>query len=100
MVKTVTLGIDISSQPEGTAACAITWEPGRAVATTPGLACDDEKLTELIADADAVDIDAPFGWPADFTAAVAAWTVTLPLNPPAGDIRACHSPKPADLSVP
>ena len=86
MVKTVTLGIDISSQPEGTAACAITWEPGRAVATTPCLACDDEKLTELIADADAVDIDAPFGWPADFTAAVAAWTITLPLNPPPGDI--------------
>jgi hypothetical protein len=76
MVKTVTLGIDISSQPEGTAACAITWESGRAVAATPCLACDDDKLAALIAGADAVGIDAPFGWPADFTAAVAAWTIT------------------------
>lgn len=76
MVKAVTLGIDISSQPDGTAACAITWESGRAVAATPRLACNDEKLTELIADADAVGIDAPFGWPSDFTAAVASWTIT------------------------
>ena len=76
MVKTVTLGIDISSQPAGTAACAITWESGRAVAANPCLACDDEKLAQLIADANAVGIDAPFGWPSDFTAAVAEWTIT------------------------
>lgn len=76
MVKTVTLGIDISSQPAGTAACALTWESGRAVAGDPYLACDDDKLAELIAGADAVGIDAPFGWPSDFTAAVAEWTIT------------------------
>jgi predicted nuclease with RNAse H fold len=72
-MKAVTLGIDMSSQPAGTAACAITWEDGRAVAATPCLSCDDDRLTKLIADSDAVGIDAPFGWPADFTAAVAAW---------------------------
>jgi hypothetical protein len=72
-MKVVTLGIDMSSQPAGTAACAITWEAGRAVAATPCLSCDDGRLTELIADSGAVGIDAPFGWPADFTAAVAVW---------------------------
>jgi predicted nuclease with RNAse H fold len=71
----VTLGIDISSQPKGTAACAISWGSGRAIAANPQLSCNDETLTELIADADAVGIDAPFGWPSDFTAAVAEWTI-------------------------
>src|SRR5688572_10755045 len=75
-MKVVTLGIDMSSQPAGTAACKIIWEAGRAVAMKPCLGCDDAKLTELIADSDAVGIDAPFGWPADFTAAVAAWNHT------------------------
>ncbi|HEY0793932.1 MAG TPA: DUF429 domain-containing protein [Chthoniobacterales bacterium] len=67
-------GIDISSQPKKTAACALTWEADRAVAAMPCLGCEDHKLTALIADSDAVGIDAPFGWPLDFTAAMAAWT--------------------------
>ena len=76
-MKSVTLGIDISSQPEGTAACTITWESGRAIAQPPCLACDDDQLALLIAEADAVGIDAPFGWPTEFTAAVASWTIPV-----------------------
>lgn len=72
----VTLGIDMSSQPKGTAACAVTWEADRAVAVTPCLGCDDEMLSEMIAKSDAVGIDAPFGWPAEFAMAVGAWTFT------------------------
>lgn len=68
MSEVITLGIDISSQPKGTAGCAITWESDRAVAADPYLGCDDAKLDELFAGADAVGIDAPFGWPAEFTA--------------------------------
>lgn len=72
-MKLVTLGIDISSQPKKTAACAITWEPDEAVAALPCLGCDDDKLSALIADSVVVGIDAPFGWPSEFTAAMASW---------------------------
>jgi predicted nuclease with RNAse H fold len=75
VVKTVTLGIDISSQPTGTAACAMTWEAGRAIVTKLCLGCDDDVLTELITDADAVGIDAPFGWPSQFATAVKEWRI-------------------------
>jgi predicted nuclease with RNAse H fold len=74
MNTVITLGIDMSSQPKGTAACTITWEANRAVAVAPRLACDDETLDEMIAESDAVGIDAPFGWPAEFSVAVGAWS--------------------------
>lgn len=69
----VTLGIDLSSQPERTAACLIEWGHDRAVARAPVQPCDDEQLSALITNATVVGIDAPFGWPADFVAAVADW---------------------------
>lgn len=72
----ITLGIDLSSMREGTAACMITWHKNSAVAASAASGCCDEKLYELIAEADAVGIDAPFGWPKDFVAAVADWTST------------------------
>ena len=71
-----TLGIDLSSMPRGTAACAIRWEKQRAVAGPPHLGCDDRRLDALIAAADVVGIDAPLGWPEPFVAAVGAWTAT------------------------
>lgn len=70
----ITLGIDLSSMPKGTAACLTKWESGRAVAEEPALQCTDEVLDVLIGRADVVGIDAPFGWPTDFVAAVAGWT--------------------------
>jgi hypothetical protein len=76
MNAVITLGIDMSSQPMGTAACAVTWEADRAIALTPWVGCDDEMLIELIAKSHAVGIDAPFGWPAEFVAAVGAWNFT------------------------
>ncbi len=73
MNAVITLGIDMSSQKKGTASCTVSWETDRAIAAPPCLGCDDELLSEKIAKAHAVGIDAPFGWPADFTAAVGAW---------------------------
>ena len=73
MNAVITLGIDMSSQPKGIAACALTWEADRAVAATPCLGCDDGMLSEMIAKSHAVGIDAPFGWPAEFAVAVGAW---------------------------
>lgn len=66
----------MSSQPKGTAVCAVTWEVDRAVTVTPCLGCDDEMLSEMIAKSDAVGIDAPFGWPAEFAVAVGPWSFT------------------------
>jgi Protein of unknown function (DUF429) len=74
MNAVITLGIDMASQPKGTAACAVIWEADRAVAVTPCLGCDDGILSEMIAKSQAVGIDAPFGWPAEFAVAVGAWS--------------------------
>ena len=72
----LTLGIDLASMPKDTAACLVRWECGRAVAEAPQLGCTDADLDALIREADAIGIDAPFGWPDAFRAAVDAWTAT------------------------
>lgn len=71
-----TLGIDISSKHKGTAACEITWHADRAIAIAPCVGCKDDQLDQMIATADVIGIDAPFGWPEEFAAAVADWTHT------------------------
>jgi predicted nuclease with RNAse H fold len=60
--------------PEGTAICQIVWTPNRARVVPPRIGCDDALLDHLIKSADAVGIDAPFGWPQRFVEAVASWT--------------------------
>jgi predicted nuclease with RNAse H fold len=72
----ITLGIDLSSMPEGTAACRIRWMKNRAVAEPAILRCDDDELDRLIDRSDIVGIDAPFGWPEAFVEAVAGWKRT------------------------
>ena len=70
----ITLGIDLSSSREGTAACVIEWGKSRVIVREPQLRCDDDRLDHLIDDADVVGIDAPFGWPKAFVDAVAGWS--------------------------
>jgi hypothetical protein len=70
----------MSSQKRGTAACAVSWETDRAIARPLCLGCDDEMLGEKIAKAHAVGIDAPFGWPVEFAAAVCEWNFTYWTN--------------------
>lgn len=74
VVKRVPLGIDMASQPKGTAARVVSWNRDSAVAETPCLACDDEMLTELITGAGAVGIDGPFGRPVEFVGAMKPWS--------------------------
>jgi predicted nuclease with RNAse H fold len=69
----ITLGIDLSSSREGTAAAVIEWNKSHMVVHVPALRCDDDQLDELIDRADVVGIDAPFGWPKAFVEAVAGW---------------------------
>jgi predicted nuclease with RNAse H fold len=67
----ITLGIDLASRAERTAACAIDWSDGRARVVDLACSQDDEALLGRMAGADKVGIDAPFGWPHDFVDAVA-----------------------------
>lgn len=75
----ITLGIDLSSAKEGTAACVIEWKKTRAVAGRAEMGCDDSTLNDLIKRTGAeavIGIDAPFGWPQAFVEAVAGWRGT------------------------
>ncbi len=82
----ITLGIDLAAEPARTGVCRVRWSGGaaevieargdtpatRPAADAPPL--DNDELLRLIAGSDATGIDAPFGWPVRFTAALAAWS--------------------------
>jgi predicted nuclease with RNAse H fold len=75
----ITLGIDLAAESANTGACQIRWEGGRATVEwarvgTARDPLDNPALGQLIGDADAVGIDAPFGWPRRFVAAVGEWS--------------------------
>ena len=73
----ITLCIDLSSQPDDTAACMIDWHnDGHAIARVATLHCDDAILDTLVRGAEAIGIDAPFGWPEAFVEAVGQWNAT------------------------
>jgi hypothetical protein len=91
---TTTLGIDLASQPQNTALCAIAWAPDHAeiVALLKGVdnggtPLNDELLIAAmcglwggVAAPSKVAIDAPIGWPVDFVQAVsgsAPWPVGI-----------------------
>ncbi len=73
----LTLGIDLASQNENTAACLVDWSGG--VVTLRELldrGSDDDLVARMRAVRDAggcIGIDAPFGWPEPFLAAMTAW---------------------------
>lgn len=73
---TVTVGIDLASQPKDTAACAIEWSAGlgRVVTPSEGPWTDEALLALTRADAvTKVGIDAPFGWPLGFIDAISSF---------------------------
>ena len=87
-MSTLTIGIDLASQPEKTAVCILRWSLGRprVVALCRGRAVDGTLLHTKWLSTTAygirgdyggpitkVGIDAPFGWPEPFLEAVAAY---------------------------
>jgi hypothetical protein len=69
-----TLGIDLSSQPQNTAACMIDWNDyGGAQIRPPFTSCDDAGLDGLIKESHVIGIDSPLGWPRGFVEAVNQW---------------------------
>lgn len=77
----LSLGVDLASRPRGTAACSLRWEGGRAHVAFLGRNLDDDALLDLADGADAVAIDAPFGWPAPFVDFVTAHHAGRPISP-------------------
>jgi hypothetical protein len=77
-----TLGIDLASQPKNTALCEIEWSADGAAVTALQLGeLDDAALRTAIRAGHAkVGIDAPFGWPAPFVAALVAHERFEPWN--------------------
>ena len=68
----ITLGVDLSSQPEQTATCVIRWNR-EVVIDEPTVGVTDRELAIAIPQADKVGIDVPLGWPEAFVNAVAAY---------------------------
>ena len=72
----ITLGIDLASRPEKTAACRLNWQKNEATVELLDLDITDEillKLARTVRKAGGkVGIDAPFGWPEAFVRAVTA----------------------------
>ena len=73
----VTLGVDLASQPERTGTCLIRWDLRSARVETLSLGATDAELHELFGRADKIGIDAPFGWPAPFTRAIANYSTSM-----------------------
>ncbi|MHB8588453.1 MAG: DUF429 domain-containing protein [Candidatus Dormibacteraceae bacterium] len=67
-----TIGIDVSSQAQGTASCTIRWENGLAQIELVEHALDDGRLELALSErVDKIGIDVPLGWPDAFVGAVA-----------------------------
>lgn len=67
-----TLGIDLAAQPHHTAVCEIVWGQRSGIVRVIDGRHTDERLVALMAGADKVGVDIPFGWPAPFVDALVA----------------------------
>ncbi len=65
-----TLGADLATEAAATSICWIDWTRGTCAVASR---MRDDPLVEAMRSADRVGIDAPFGWPDAFRAAIDAW---------------------------
>jgi predicted nuclease with RNAse H fold len=70
------LGIDLATEPKGTAACWLSFSGQGARAELVAEKLDDAALVRLIAASDRAAIDSPFGWPEPLLEAIARWRDT------------------------
>jgi len=86
----LTLGLDLSTANAKTAACVLDWNTGPDCrAAHLSLGHGDDALLALMAQADAVGIDAPFGWPDAFRGTIDGWSERdeWPLGMPRSELR-------------
>jgi predicted nuclease with RNAse H fold len=65
-----TVGIDLAADPRRTAACTIDWSGPSITIGGPPVA--DDRIVELVTEADRTGVDVPFGWPDSFVEVVGA----------------------------
>lgn len=77
----ITLGIDMASQPQRTAACRLQWQVGQATILEIKSGVTDDEFQRLIQEpADKIGIDVPLGWPTGFVEAVSRHAVGQPFG--------------------
>lgn len=59
----MTVGVDLSAQPAGTATATLLWDGEAAEVLDVVVGVTDSDLVARVQDADVVGIDCPFGWP-------------------------------------
>lgn len=69
----LTLGIDMAAQPRSTAASLLRWRDARPLIVLDEIGLDDDRIIELVAEADVSGVDCPFGWPDAFVRRVGAF---------------------------
>ncbi len=104
----VTLGVDLASQPNKTGVCLIRWDGKKAhierLALETHLDKDDLTLCQLLRHGykvdghkiDKIGIDAPFGWPACFTAALAEFSTSKMWPPDDDSVCECERKRKLD----
>lgn len=106
----LTVGLDVASQPEGTAACWVEWKHGEATVHRIEEQVTDDTVREILAgQADKVGVDVPLGWPDAFVSAVSrhhrgeAWgehaAHTLDLRATDVAVRALTGRRPLSVST-
>ena len=77
----ITLGIDMASQPQRTAACRLQWEVGQATILEITSGVTDDEFQMLIQEpADKIGIDVPLGWPTAFVEAMSRHAIGQPFG--------------------
>jgi hypothetical protein len=67
----VSMGIDVASQPAGTAACWVRWDGAGATIESIEHELDDRRLAAILAEPVAkIGLDVPLGWPDAFVEAI------------------------------
>lgn len=79
----ITAGVDLATEPRGTALAVIDWSPRGATLLSLDLGVDDALILRTAASVDKLGIDCPLGWPDDFVRFITAHHyghVTTPLD--------------------
>lgn len=68
----ITVGVDLSAEPEKTGVAWIDWSPSGARVRDLVVGATDELITQAVMEADKAGIDCPLGWPEKFVEFISA----------------------------
>ena len=62
----LTAGVDLATEPGGTALATIEWDAGAAVVRSVSVGVDDNAILAAAGQVEKLGLDCPLGWPDDF----------------------------------